>query len=115
MKKPDVEWGCRQAELVLYPIIHPTSMLIVVGSIYKVVRSPGFEPGTPCLEGRCSIQLSYDRMRITIYYYTKKSTTEVFCEWVVYTFLTYVIHIWLVYITATEEEFVLEFNQDGSF
>ena len=25
----------------------------------KVVLEPGLEPGTTCLEGRCSIQLSY--------------------------------------------------------
>jgi hypothetical protein len=27
-------------------------------SLFKV-SAPGFEPGTVCLEGRCSIQLSY--------------------------------------------------------
>ena len=27
-----------------------------------LVRPAGFEPATPCLEGRCSIQLSYGRL-----------------------------------------------------
>ena len=29
-----------------------------------VVIAPGFEPGTVCLEGRCSIQLSYATKRM---------------------------------------------------
>ncbi len=28
-----------------------------------LVRPAGFEPATPCLEGRCSIRLSYGRTR----------------------------------------------------
>ena len=28
-----------------------------------MARPPGFEPGTHCLEGSCSIQLSYGRNR----------------------------------------------------
>ncbi len=33
-----------------------------------VVITPGFEPGTVCLEGRCSIQLSYVTGNKLLYY-----------------------------------------------
>jgi hypothetical protein len=50
-------------------------LLILVG---KLARPPRFERGTLCLEGRCSIQLSYGRFKHTHVngFYTghKKST-----------------------------------------
>ncbi len=30
-----------------------------LGSLLRLAHPPGLAPGTPCLEGRCSIQLSY--------------------------------------------------------
>ena len=33
-------------------------------SVYEVARPPRLERGTLCLEGRCSIQLSYGRNRV---------------------------------------------------
>ena len=42
---------------------HPNKIWIRYGGYqYPVVRLKGFEPLTPALEGRCSIQLSYKRI-----------------------------------------------------
>ena len=41
------------------PAFENSSELDLHGGLYLSVMAEGFEPSTACLEGRCSIQLSY--------------------------------------------------------
>ena len=49
----------------------------------NMVRPEGLEPSTPCLEGRCSIHLSYGRAKQLIYHPSasvKVILSRTFCD-----------------------------------
>lgn len=50
---------------------------------YKV-SAPGFEPGTVCLEGRCSIQLSYAPLCVKFSNFGWKMFTVIFKKTVIF-------------------------------
>src|SRR5690606_25044476 len=48
------------------------------------VSAPGFEPGTVCLEGRCSIQLSYAPLCVKFSNFRWKMFTVIFKKTVIF-------------------------------